>query len=206
ELAYQIDNKDSKKQDKMFYPRFTKIIIHYFLKKEAYQAKKDVPSTKKPSTNPKPTRKKAPVKAYRGKRLNVLSEVALSEAAQLKEVTKRSKKDFHISHASGSVDSGEEDDEDDNEDDEGNDDGDDSDVNDDDDDDDNDCDDDDNDDGDDDDNDGNDDDDSQFNEEHKEEENFNKFTDKEDDEEELDDGEELYKDTNMNLRKEDVEM
>ncbi|GJU74665.1 copia protein [Tanacetum coccineum] len=121
ELAYQIDNKDSKKQDKMFYPRFTKIIIHYFLKKEAYQAKKDVPLTKKPSTNPKPTRKKALVKADRGKRLNVLSEVALSEAAQLKEI---------------SVDSGEEDDEDDNEDDEGNDDGDDSDVNDDDDDDD----------------------------------------------------------------------
>ncbi|GJU06333.1 hypothetical protein Tco_1122763 [Tanacetum coccineum] len=34
ELAYQIDNKDSKKQDKMFYPRFTKIIIHHFLKKD----------------------------------------------------------------------------------------------------------------------------------------------------------------------------
>ncbi|GJU70230.1 hypothetical protein Tco_1256489 [Tanacetum coccineum] len=34
DLAYQIDNKDSKKQDKMFYPRFTKIIIHHFLKKD----------------------------------------------------------------------------------------------------------------------------------------------------------------------------
>ncbi|GKE07532.1 hypothetical protein Tco_1399550 [Tanacetum coccineum] len=33
--------------------------------------------------------------------MNVLSEVALSEAAHLKEITKRSKKDFHISHASG---------------------------------------------------------------------------------------------------------
>ncbi|GKE68800.1 hypothetical protein Tco_1526872 [Tanacetum coccineum] len=33
ELAYQIDNKDFKKQDKMFYPRFKKIIIHYFLEK-----------------------------------------------------------------------------------------------------------------------------------------------------------------------------
>ncbi|GKF41643.1 hypothetical protein Tco_0124985, partial [Tanacetum coccineum] len=44
------------------------------------------------------------VKADRGKGLKVLSEVALSEAAQLKEVTKRSKKDFHISHASGSSD------------------------------------------------------------------------------------------------------
>ncbi|GKD39548.1 retrovirus-related pol polyprotein from transposon TNT 1-94, partial [Tanacetum coccineum] len=34
DLAYQIDNKDSKKQDKMFYPRFIKIIIHHFLKKD----------------------------------------------------------------------------------------------------------------------------------------------------------------------------
>ncbi|GKE50111.1 hypothetical protein Tco_1481369, partial [Tanacetum coccineum] len=193
-LCGKIDNIDSKKQDKMFYPRFTKIIIHYFLKKEksismrnkifmhtscddsllgtirffsrhedtqiygvilpkamtnqamldsvAYKtyyaitsgaeppklkkpktksdlaisseetpskkkptkAKKDVPSKKKPAFKPKPTKNKAPVKADRGKGLNVLSEVAVSEAAQLKEATKQSKKDFHISQASGSGD------------------------------------------------------------------------------------------------------
>ncbi|GJX00305.1 hypothetical protein Tco_0184218 [Tanacetum coccineum] len=34
DLAYQIDNMDSKKQDKMFYPRFMKIIINYFLEKD----------------------------------------------------------------------------------------------------------------------------------------------------------------------------
>ncbi|GJZ85325.1 hypothetical protein Tco_0650664 [Tanacetum coccineum] len=34
DLAYQIDNKDSKKQDKMLYPRFTKAIIHHFLTKD----------------------------------------------------------------------------------------------------------------------------------------------------------------------------
>ncbi|GKE61612.1 hypothetical protein Tco_1511979 [Tanacetum coccineum] len=213
-------------------------------KKKPAKAKKDVPSTKKPATKPKPTKKKAPVKVDRGKSLNILSEVSLSEAAQFKEATKRSKKDFHISQASGSGtstkpggpdvpkydsesdkeswgDNGEEDDddEDDTEDDEGNDDGDDSDGNDDDDDD--------NDGDDDDDNDGNDDDDSdqertesdrdeipnlnQFNEEHEEEEeeNIDEFTHKEDHEEnkeESDDGEELYKDVNVNLRKEDVEM
>ncbi|GKC52796.1 hypothetical protein Tco_1075541 [Tanacetum coccineum] len=261
DLAYKIDNIDSKKQDNMFYPRFTKIIIHHFLEKDksismrnrtfmhtaqddsllgtmrfvsrhedtqvygdilsksmtnqsilnsiAYKtyhaiasraeplkskkpkrksdsaisseetpsknkptkAKKDVPSTKKPATNPKQTKKKASVKADRGKSLNIFSKVALSEAAQLKEATKKSKKDFHISHASGSVDgtdfqtggdSGEEDDddEDDTEDDEGNDDGDDNDG---DDDDDNDGDDDDNDGDDDDDNDGDDDDDDDDN-------------------------------------------
>ncbi|GKA56630.1 retrovirus-related pol polyprotein from transposon TNT 1-94 [Tanacetum coccineum] len=191
DLAYQIDNIDSKKQDKMFYPRFTKIIIHHFFEKDksismrnrmfmhtarddsllgimrfvsrhadtqvygvilpkamtnqamldsvAYKtyyaitsgaeppklkkpktksdlaisseetpskkkptkAKKDVPSKKKPAFKPKPTKNKAPVKADRGKGLNVLSEVAVSEAAQLKEATKQSKKDFHISQASG---------------------------------------------------------------------------------------------------------
>ncbi|GJR13884.1 hypothetical protein Tco_0796536 [Tanacetum coccineum] len=36
DLAYQIDNIDSKKQDKMFYPRFTKIIIHHFLTKDKF--------------------------------------------------------------------------------------------------------------------------------------------------------------------------
>ncbi|GJZ50789.1 retrovirus-related pol polyprotein from transposon TNT 1-94, partial [Tanacetum coccineum] len=33
-LYGKIDNKDLKKQDKMFYPRFTKIIIHHFLEKD----------------------------------------------------------------------------------------------------------------------------------------------------------------------------
>ncbi|GJS77614.1 hypothetical protein Tco_0727495 [Tanacetum coccineum] len=257
-LCGKIDKKDSKKQDKMLYPRFMRIIIHHFLekyksismrkrtfmhtarddsllgtmrfvsrhedtqvygvllpkaminqamldsiayktyyaiasgaeppklkktktksnsailfeenpsKKKPTKAKKDVPSTKKPATKPKPTKKKASVKADRGKSLNILSEVALSEAAQLKEVTKQSKKDFNISHVSGSSDgtdfqsgvpdeqqrqiSGT---------DEGGDSG---------------------------------------------EEEDNDEDDTEDDKEELDDGEELYKDTNMNLRKEDVEM
>ncbi|GJX81380.1 hypothetical protein Tco_0330861 [Tanacetum coccineum] len=73
-------------------------------KKKPAKAKKDVPSTKKLATKPKLTKKKASVKVDRGKGLNVLSKVALSEAAQLKEATKRRKKDFHISHASGSGD------------------------------------------------------------------------------------------------------
>nr|GFC80455.1 hypothetical protein [Tanacetum cinerariifolium] len=85
DLAYQINNKDTKKQDKMFYPRFTKIIIHHFLekdkcrspkskkpkmksnsavsseetpsKKKPTKAKKDVPSKKKPAFKTKPTEK-----------------------------------------------------------------------------------------------------------------------------------------------------
>ncbi|GJZ87331.1 hypothetical protein Tco_0658941, partial [Tanacetum coccineum] len=71
---------------------------------ESPSKKKSAKAKKVAATKPKPTKNKALVKADRGKGLIVLSEVALSEAAQLKEVTKRSKKDFHISYASGSGD------------------------------------------------------------------------------------------------------
>ncbi|GKF80047.1 hypothetical protein Tco_0235615, partial [Tanacetum coccineum] len=37
----------------------------------------------------------------KAKGLDVLSEVALTEAEQIKLITKRNKKDFHVSHASG---------------------------------------------------------------------------------------------------------
>ncbi|GKA42388.1 hypothetical protein Tco_0735048 [Tanacetum coccineum] len=139
DLAYQIDNIDSKKQDKMFYPRFTKMIIHHFLRKGAEPLKpkkgqkksdsaissKESPSKKKSAkakkvivTKPKPTKKKAPVKAHRGKGLNVLSEVALSKADQLKEAIERSKKDSHTSYLSGSsIDEGTKEDDDDDDDD-----------------------------------------------------------------------------------------
>nr|GEX17139.1 hypothetical protein [Tanacetum cinerariifolium] len=169
-------------------------------KKMPTKTKKDVPSKMKPTSKPKPTKKKAPVKADRGKGLNVLSEVALSEAAHLKESTKQSKKDFHISQASGLGDSGEEedddDDEDDTEDNESNDDGDDSNDNDDidnngDDDDDN-----------------KEDDDKNDDEEETDREEEEKIDDEENMDEEEDDKvtKELYKDVNVNLGNEDAEM
>ncbi|GKC46213.1 hypothetical protein Tco_1063935, partial [Tanacetum coccineum] len=34
DLAFQIDNRNVKKQEKMYYPRFTKAIIHHFLSKD----------------------------------------------------------------------------------------------------------------------------------------------------------------------------
>nr|GEV60822.1 hypothetical protein [Tanacetum cinerariifolium] len=52
----------------------------------------------------KPDMKKQPAKKTKAKGLAVLSEVALSKAEQIKLATKRSKKNFHISHASGSGD------------------------------------------------------------------------------------------------------
>nr|GEU66199.1 hypothetical protein [Tanacetum cinerariifolium] len=84
-------------------PKFRKILkksdlaISY---EESPSKKKSTKSKKVAATKPKPTKKKAPIKANRGNGLNVLSEVALSEAARLKKATKRSKKDFHISQAS----------------------------------------------------------------------------------------------------------
>ncbi|GJS07416.1 hypothetical protein Tco_0364212 [Tanacetum coccineum] len=71
--------------------------------------KKTAPVTKgsrlKTSTKVgKSVKKKQPAKNPITKRLTVLSEVALSEAEQLKLATKRSKIQFHSSHASGSGD------------------------------------------------------------------------------------------------------
>nr|GEW22150.1 hypothetical protein [Tanacetum cinerariifolium] len=54
---------------------------------------------KKKADEPVTSPKKKPVQATKG--LAVLSEVALSEVEQVKLATKRSKKDFHISHVSG---------------------------------------------------------------------------------------------------------
>nr|GFA12584.1 hypothetical protein [Tanacetum cinerariifolium] len=34
ELAYQVEHKDTKKSNKMYYPRFTKVIIHHFMSKD----------------------------------------------------------------------------------------------------------------------------------------------------------------------------
>ncbi|GKD99177.1 hypothetical protein Tco_1383074, partial [Tanacetum coccineum] len=50
------------------------------------------------------SKKKAHAKADRSKGIEILSDAALSKAAQLKEAIKRSKKDYHISQASGSGD------------------------------------------------------------------------------------------------------
>ncbi|GKB35610.1 hypothetical protein Tco_0880552 [Tanacetum coccineum] len=208
DFTYQIDNKDFKKQEKMYYPRFTKVIIHHFLiqektlswrnkigmhtskddylintlrfvsRKEASQiygvvlpecltspemkeskayktylgyatgvvppkiarkfkkaspTKKDsdlVPvdeepvtkgkrikrSVKKSSTKPatgivireppvetkSKGKEKEKVDVAHGKGIELLSEVALTKKAQLKEVRKKSLRDFHKTHPSGS--------------------------------------------------------------------------------------------------------
>ncbi|GJT37522.1 hypothetical protein Tco_0937387 [Tanacetum coccineum] len=208
DFTYQIDNKEFKKQDKMYYPRFTKVIIHHFLiqekslswrnrigmhtskddylintlrfvsRKEASQKygvvlpecltspamkeskayktylgfatgavppkaarkfKKASPSKKdnvpipedeepvkkgkrlkiaakksaykpatgivirEPAVETKSKRKeKEKVDVAHGKGIELLSDVALTEEAQIKEVRKKSLRDFHKTHPSGS--------------------------------------------------------------------------------------------------------
>ncbi|GJR39725.1 hypothetical protein Tco_1215409 [Tanacetum coccineum] len=163
-LLFQIEYNDAKKTNKVSYPRFTKIIIDYFmskdpsisrrnkmfwhtarddtlftsirciskhkdtqvygtilptkltnqamLKSKAYQTYYAFASRKK-APKPKYIRKKADsdtspkkksVQATKGTRLKSKAKVALAEAEQIKLATKRSKKDFHVSHESGSGD------------------------------------------------------------------------------------------------------
>ncbi|GJT15977.1 hypothetical protein Tco_0874683 [Tanacetum coccineum] len=231
DLAYQIDNKDSKKQDKMYYPKFMKAIIHYFLikdksismrnrtfmhiarddsllgaeppkpkktqkksdsailsketpsKKKPSKYNKDVPSTKKPTTKPKLTKKKALVKANRGKCDGTDFKSGVPDEQQCKI----SGTDEETGDSGKEKDNDEDESEDESDDDKGNDD-----------------------DGDNDDND--DDNDHERTEVHTpknyeltdKEDNANNI--KEENEEEKDDAEELYMDVNVNLRKEDVEM
>ncbi|GJV50698.1 putative ribonuclease H-like domain-containing protein [Tanacetum coccineum] len=167
DLVFQVENENSKKKNDMYYPRFTKVIIDYFVAKdqaiprrnkmfrhyarddfmftthltnqamlesEAYMTyhayatgdKTPKPKSTKKKANSESSPKTKPTQASKGKRiktsakrdkaakmkksatkskdLTVLSEVALSEADQMKLATKRSKKEFHSSHASGSGD------------------------------------------------------------------------------------------------------
>ncbi|GKD65566.1 hypothetical protein Tco_1307674 [Tanacetum coccineum] len=178
DFTYQIDNKVYKKQEKMYYPRFTKVIIHHFLiqekslswrnrigmhtskddylintlrfvsRREASQkygavlpecltspemkeskayktylsyatgavppkvarkfkkaspSKKDsVPVQADEEPVQKSKREKEKVDVAHGKGIEMLSEVTLSEKAQMKEARKKSLRDFHKTHPSGS--------------------------------------------------------------------------------------------------------
>ncbi|GJU03046.1 hypothetical protein Tco_1113384 [Tanacetum coccineum] len=138
DLVFQVENKNSKKNNDMYYPRFTKVIVDYFMAKDQaiprrnkmfwhyarddfmfttirviskhkdrqeYDAPKSKATKKKTDSESSPKTK--PSQASKGKRiktsakgdkpattkskgLTVLSEVALSEAEQMKLATKRS--------------------------------------------------------------------------------------------------------------------
>ncbi|GJW16162.1 hypothetical protein Tco_0020295 [Tanacetum coccineum] len=139
-LVYQVE-KNSKKNNDMYYPQFTKVMIDYFMAKDQaiprrnkmfwHYARDDFMFTTvrviskhqdtqvygailpQHLTNQAmleseaymtyrayATGEKTPKPIY--KEESLLSEVALSEADQMKLATKRSKKEFHSSYASGS--------------------------------------------------------------------------------------------------------
>ncbi|GJX49850.1 hypothetical protein Tco_0276695 [Tanacetum coccineum] len=183
DFIYQVENKNVKRSNEMYYPRFTKVIVNFFMTKdqsiprqntvnwhyskddymfttikvvsrhedtqlygailpnelmnedirnsESYKeyyaiasgaeppkmkasVKKKQVGSDKATTPPKgkrlktlaktakPAKKKQPANTSMDKGLKVLSEVALTEAEQLKLVIERSKTQTHISHDSGS--------------------------------------------------------------------------------------------------------
>nr|GEV72589.1 hypothetical protein [Tanacetum cinerariifolium] len=129
DFVYQVEHKDTKKSNEMYYPRFTKVIIHYFMSKDPsiprrnkvnwqYVRDDQMFTTIKLSSfdttiTPPPTaaarsrlftsvKGKQPAKASKAKSLTALFEVAMTEAEQLKLDTKRSLQQTHISQASGS--------------------------------------------------------------------------------------------------------
>ncbi|GJT85444.1 hypothetical protein Tco_1067161, partial [Tanacetum coccineum] len=186
DLVYQVENKNSKKNNDMYYLRFTKVIVDYFMAKDqaiprrnkmfwhyarddfmfttirviskhqdtqiyvailpqhltnqtmleseayktylAYATGEKIPKPKYVKTKAnfesspkkktattakgkrlktsakaaKPAKKKQLAKTSKAKGLTVLSEVALTEAEQMKLATKRSLIETHSSHASGS--------------------------------------------------------------------------------------------------------
>ncbi|GJQ91365.1 retrovirus-related pol polyprotein from transposon TNT 1-94 [Tanacetum coccineum] len=148
DLVYQVENKNSKKNNDMYYPRFTKVIVDYFMAKDQeiprrnkmfwHYARDDLMFTtirvisKHQDTQQNLQRRKLilshlprrsllmllkekriktsakgviPAKKHqsttKSKGLTVLSEVALTEAEQMKIALERSKIQTHSSHASG---------------------------------------------------------------------------------------------------------
>ncbi|GKC52272.1 hypothetical protein Tco_1075017 [Tanacetum coccineum] len=185
DFFYQVENKNVKRSNEMYYPRFTKVIVNFFMTKDSsiprrnrvnWQFSRDDPmfttrkvvsrhedtqlygailpdeltneamkdsesykeyyviasgaeppktkasvkkkqaafdTTKTPLTAKgkrlktstkvaKPAKKKQPAKMSKAKSLRVLSEIALTEAEQMKLAIKRRKKQTHSSYASGS--------------------------------------------------------------------------------------------------------
>ncbi|GJY06224.1 hypothetical protein Tco_0373278 [Tanacetum coccineum] len=175
DFTYQIENKNTKKGNAMYYPRFTKLIVNFVMAKdpsiprrnkvnwhyarddpmfmtinvisrnedtqlygailpaeltkgdirnsESYKeyyaiasgkippktkaskkkADTDATTKQKPPTIPKEKKEKKSGKGkQKAKELETISEAVLTEAEQLKIITKRSRKETHNSHASGS--------------------------------------------------------------------------------------------------------
>nr|GEV86937.1 hypothetical protein [Tanacetum cinerariifolium] len=152
DFLYQVEHKDAKKCNEMYYPWFTKVIINFFMTKdqsipkrnkvnwhfarddhmftmiklvqqysailpveltnEAIRNSKSYKELKTSAKVDKPAKEKQHAKSSKAKGLTVLSEVALTEAEQMKLAIKKNLTQNHISHASGSGKSSKDDDDD----------------------------------------------------------------------------------------------
>nr|GFA59602.1 hypothetical protein [Tanacetum cinerariifolium] len=146
DFVYQVDHKDAKKSNEMYYPRFTKFIVNFFMTKDpsiprrnkfgailpteltnedirnsaAYKEYYAIASGAKPPKTKASVKKtqsssnttmppltsefakgKQPAKSSKAKGLNVLSDMALTKAEEMKLATKRSLTRTHISQAYG---------------------------------------------------------------------------------------------------------
>nr|GEV88552.1 uncharacterized mitochondrial protein AtMg00810-like [Tanacetum cinerariifolium] len=121
DLVYQVENKNAKNNNDIQDMLESKAYKEYHAfasgavppkAKTTYKKKAKEPVSSKISSESASkglrlktqAKMKQPAKKTKAKGLTMLTKAALSKADQLKLATKRSKKDFHISHASGSGD------------------------------------------------------------------------------------------------------
>nr|GEZ14291.1 hypothetical protein [Tanacetum cinerariifolium] len=117
DFIYQVEHKNQTKSNEMYYPRFKKAIIYQFMSKDPSNPRRNkvnwrtksssdtsiTPPTTAASLRPKASTKgKQTSKASKAKSISPLSEVAMTEAQQLKLVLKRRKQQTNISQPSGS--------------------------------------------------------------------------------------------------------
>nr|GEY16430.1 hypothetical protein [Tanacetum cinerariifolium] len=128
DFVYQVEHKDAKKSNEMYYPRNSKACKEYYAVASGAAPPKTKASVRKTkssfdTTITPPTaagtrlstsaKGKQPTKATKAKSLTVLSEVAMTEAEHIKLTMKKSLHQTHISQASGSgADEGSDDDDD----------------------------------------------------------------------------------------------
>nr|GEV22824.1 hypothetical protein [Tanacetum cinerariifolium] len=123
DFTFQIDNNDHKKQENMYYPRFTKAIIHHFITKDkliSTRNKMFMHTTKDDSIlglmrfvskaddhqvyGELLPKNKEPATTDRSKGIHLLSEVALLKEDQVKKALKRSRRETTIHQAGDSSD------------------------------------------------------------------------------------------------------
>ncbi|GJV47888.1 hypothetical protein Tco_1438100 [Tanacetum coccineum] len=115
DFIFQIENKNTKKGNAMYYPRFTKLVVNFVMdkdpsiprrnkiKRSKKKADTDTISKQKPPTVTKEVKeKKSGQGKQKAKQLETISKAMMTEAEQLKIIIKRSLKETHSSHASGS--------------------------------------------------------------------------------------------------------